>query len=125
IPVRIQEGPPVTAMADADMLEQILLNLLSNVVSHCPPETPVVSGWRLVPGFVEIRFSDDGPGMDAETLSRAFEPFYRKGNRDKAGGRGTGLGLTLIKSMVDAQGGSVQIESSQEEGTTVFFTLPL
>ncbi|NOZ13418.1 MAG: HAMP domain-containing histidine kinase [Acidobacteria bacterium] len=125
IPVRIQEGPPVTVMADADMLEQILLNLLSNVLSHCPPETSVVSGWRLVPGFVEIWFSDTGGGMDAETLSRAFEPFYRKGNRGAAGGRGTGLGLTLIKSMVDAQGGNVRIESSQGDGTTVFFTLPL
>ncbi len=121
----IQQGPCVKVSADPDLLKQILLNLLSNALRYSPSETPVVIGWKLVVGEVEIWVSDQGQGMDAETLSHAFEPFYQGKNTVVSGDKGIGLGLSLAKSMVEAQGGMIRIESEPGKGTTVSFTLPL
>lgn len=70
--------------------------------------------------FVELAIRDEGCGMDAETISRAFEPFFTK--KDEAG---TGLGLTMVYSTVKNHGGTVAIESVVGLGTTVKITLPL
>ena len=122
----IQQGPYVKVSADPDLLKQILLNLLSNALRYSPRETPVVIRWKLLPEQVEIQISDQGQGMDRETLSHAFEPFYQgKLARLVSNEKGIGLGLSLAKSMVEAQGGMIRIESEPGKGTTVFFTLPL
>lgn len=123
-PIMVDEGPYLTVMADRDLLEQILFNLLSNALRYSLDKLPVTIGWKLLPGFVEIRISDTGKGMDKETLSRVFEPFY-SGDNIKSTQKNIGLGLTLTRSMVEAQGGIIRIESVPGEGTTVFFTLPL
>ncbi len=123
--VVIKHGPHVRVLADPDLLTQILFNLLSNALRYSPPETPILIGWKLLSQNVEIRVSDQGQGMDSETLSHAFEPFYRKKSTTISADKGVGLGLTLTKSMVEAQGGSIRIESGPGRGTTVFFTLPL
>ncbi len=123
-PVVTEEGSRLTVMADRDLLEQILLNLLSNALRHSPENLPVTMGWKVLPGFVEIYVSDAGEGMDQETLSHVFEPFYSGENKTPEE-KGTGLGLTLTLSMVEAQGGTIRIESAPGKGTTVFFTLPL
>ncbi len=120
----VDEGPYLTVMADRDFLEQILLNLLSNAVRHSAEGTKITLSWKLIPGFVEIAVSDEGEGMDAQTISHVFEPFF-SGVQPKSADKGTGLGLTLTRSMVEAQGGKIRIESSPGKGTTVFFTLPL
>jgi len=122
--ITVDEGPYITVMADRDLLQQILLNLLSNALRHSPEDSPVVTGWKLLSGFVEIFVADTGEGMDRETLSRAFEPFY-SGENKSTEEKGTGLGLTLTRTMVEAQGGTIRIESTPGKGTTVFFTLPL
>jgi len=124
-PITIQEGPFFTLMADPDLLEQILFNLLSNAVRHSPAGTPIILGWKLIPDYVEIWLSDQGEGMDKKTLSHVFEPFYRGKNKNVTGEKGAGLGLPLAKSMVEAQGGAIRIESAPGKGTTVFFALPL
>ncbi len=121
----IQQGPYVKVFADPNMLKQILLNLLSNALRYSPTETPVVIGWKLLPKQVEIWVSDQGHGMDAETLSHAFEPFYQGKTTVALGDRGIGLGLSLVKSMVEAHEGTIRIESEPGKGTTVSFTLPL
>ncbi|NOX89088.1 MAG: HAMP domain-containing histidine kinase [Calditrichaeota bacterium] len=121
----IQEGPLLTLMADPDLLEQILFNLLSNAVRYSPAGTPVILGWKLIADYVEIWISDRGKGMDNKTLAHVFEPFYRGKNENVTGEKGAGLGLALTKSMVEAQGGTIRIESTPGNGTTVFFTLPL
>lgn len=120
----VDEGPYLTVMADRDLLEQILFNLLSNAVRYSSENLPVTIGWKLLPDFVEISVVDAGEGMDEETLSRVFEPFF-SGTGGKSTDKNTGLGLTLTRSMVEAQGGKIRIESSPGKGTTVFFTLPL
>jgi two-component system OmpR family sensor kinase len=124
-PLVIQQGPHVKVWADPDMLKQILLNLLSNALRYSPPETPVVISWRLLPDRVEIRVADQGKGMDAETMSHVFEPFYQGKSAGISGEKGIGLGLCLARSMVEAHQGTIWVRSEPGRGTTVFFTLPL
>jgi signal transduction histidine kinase len=122
--MKIEKGPFLTVMADSDLLEQILLNLLTNAIRHSPENSVLTLGWKLLPGFVEIWFSNEGEGMGQETLSHVFEPFFSGENNDLAK-KGTGLGLTLTRLMVEAQGGTIRIDSVPDKRTTVFFTLPL
>ena len=68
--------------------------------------------------------SDDGPGIEAHHLPRLFERFYRcDPGRSRAMG-GTGLGLSIVKHLVEAMGGSVQVESTSGQGTRFSFTIP-
>ncbi len=121
----IQKGILLTIMADPGLLEQILFNLLSNAIRYSSPSTSIIVGWKLIPDYVEIWVTDQGKGIERETLSHVFEPFYRGKNQKSEGEKGTGLGLTLVKSMVEAHGGTIRINSAPGQGTTVFFTLPL
>jgi len=122
--VIIQKGPSITLMADPDFLEQILFNLFSNAIRYSPPDATIIFGWELVTDHVRFWISDQGEGMDKETLSHVFEPFYRGKQQKYWGEKGSGLGLSLAKSMVEAHGGSIKIESTPGKGTTVFFTFP-
>ncbi len=123
--VVLKPGPFVMISADPDLLQQILLNLLSNALRHSTGKAPVVITWRLTPTFVEIEISDQGEGMDSETLSHVFEPFFKGKSRGRSSGKRSGLGLALAKSMVEAHGGSIHIRSKPNKGTTVTFTLPM
>jgi len=103
---------------DAEKLQQALTNLLSNAYKYSPGggeirlDTVVDDGGR-----IGIRVSDRGIGMTPEQLSRCFERFYRA---DASGNiPGTGLGLTLVKEIVEIFGGTIQVESKHGEGTAV------
>jgi two-component system phosphate regulon sensor histidine kinase PhoR len=111
-------------LADSDLLEQILLNLLENAIKY-GQEGGNVSVHADQDGHEQIRVSvaDDGPGIPPESLERIFERFFRI---DKARSRaqgGTGLGLSIVKHISQALGGRVWVESKMGEGTTFFFTL--
>jgi len=119
--VSVAEGPDITLQADPDMLQQILLNLFTNALNHSSPDTAIVFSWRLLPGRVEILVRDFGSGIPKEVLPHVFEPFFSASPER----RGAGLGLALVKSMTEAHGGSVTIESEEGAGTTVRIVLPL
>ncbi len=124
-PIVIEKGPSITLLADSGLLEQILFNLLSNAVRYSPVQTPIILGWKLIPGYVELWVADQGQGMDKDIVLHVFEPFYRGKKQNSANGKGTGLGLGLARSMVEAHGGTIHIASAPDKGTTVSFTLPL
>jgi two-component system phosphate regulon sensor histidine kinase PhoR len=110
-------------VADRRALEHVLNNLVDNAVKYCGPGSTVrVSGFELEDS-VRIAVSDDGPGIEHRHLSRIFERFYRvdAGRSRELGG--TGLGLSIVKHLVEAMGGSVQVESTPGVGTTFSFTL--
>jgi signal transduction histidine kinase len=119
--VTVAEGPEVTLQADPDMLQQIFLNLFTNAVHHSPEEKEIVIRWRLIPGGVEIEVRDFGSGIPPEALPHVFEPFFSA----TPGHQGAGLGLALVKSMTEAHGGHVTIESEPGKGTTVRVILPV
>ncbi len=117
----VNEGPDVTLPADPNMLQQIFLNLFTNAVRHSTPDKAICFSWRLIPGEVEILVQDAGSGISPEVLPRVFEPFFSASDRRN----GAGLGLALVKSMTEAHGGRVTIESEVGKGTTVRVVLPL
>src|SRR5215470_5167874 len=112
--------------ADRDRLAQILINLVDNGVKYTPRGGSVtVEVTDAGGGLVEVAVSDTGIGIPAADLPRITERFYRV---DKARSRelgGTGLGLAIVKHLVVAHGGDLRIESEQERGTSVRFTLPV
>jgi PAS domain S-box-containing protein len=106
--------PPVRF--DPDKLRQVIWNLVSNALDA--QGSRVALRARRAEGGVEVRVADDGAGMTPDVLARLFEPF----RTTKA--RGTGLGLTISKAIIEKHGGSIRIESAPGEGTSVSFTLP-
>jgi two-component system sensor histidine kinase BaeS len=117
------DAPP--AWADADRIEQVLLNLLDNAIKYSPPGGTVTV--KVVAGpdhsaLVQVR--DEGIGIPAEDLPHIGRRFYRA---DKARSRakgGSGLGLAIAQALVAAHGGRLWLESQEGQGTTVSFTLP-
>jgi PAS domain S-box-containing protein len=113
--------PPV--LADPDLLERILLNLLTNAMKYSPPETPVRVEARLKGSEVEIAVIDQGAGIAPEDQARIFERFYRSQNIQRRDS--VGLGLYITRKLVETHGGRIGIESEPGKGSTFFFTLPV
>jgi PAS domain S-box-containing protein len=110
---------------DPRRLERVLNNLLSNAVKFTPEGGSVeVTAWQ-DDGHLKVRVSDTGVGIPAEDLSDLFQPFHRGRNVTKQAIEGTGLGLTIVKALVEAHRGTIEVESELGKGTTVELTLPL
>jgi len=110
---------------DADRLAQLLTNLLSNAVQYSPRGSPVdlrVSGGAGEPVTIEVRNGGD-PIPEAD-LRGLFEPFHRSAASDQASPGGLGLGLFIVKQIVEGHGGAVAVRSSAADGTTFTVTLP-
>ena len=110
---------------DRDKIEQVLYNVISNSIKYTPNggKIGIRAGKLYGDFFVEIK--DNGIGIPEKDLDRIFERFYRV---DKARSRelgGTGLGLSISKSIVDAHGGTIRVESKVGEGTKVIIFLPV
>jgi len=116
-----EDLPPV--LADPDLLERILLNLLSNAMKYSPPECPVSLAASRRDGKVLVSVTDRGAGIVPEDQAHIFERFYRpKGVRHSDS---VGLGLYITRMLVEAHGGLIHVESTPGEGSTFSFTLPL
>jgi PAS domain S-box-containing protein len=113
---------PSPVMADEDMLRRALSNLLDNAHRHAGPSARVRLSAAAGPaGGVRISVSDDGPGMSPEHQDRVFEPFVKL-----SGGReGAGLGLAIVRSILEAHGTRPDLRSAPGEGTEISFTLPV
>jgi two-component system phosphate regulon sensor histidine kinase PhoR len=119
----VNEGAGTRVRGDRRALEHVLTNLVDNAVKYCGKGAHV----RLIAAElgeqVMLSVADDGPGIESRHLPRIFERFYRvdAGRSRELGG--TGLGLSIVKHLVEAQGGSVQVDSRPGQGTTFSFTL--
>jgi two-component system phosphate regulon sensor histidine kinase PhoR len=118
-------GPDVALEADLSRLRQVLVNLVANAVKFTPAGGSVkVRAWR-ENGHVRFMVSDSGIGIPAKDLPHIFDRFYRvtKGRSRLQGG--SGLGLTIVKQAIDAHRGDISVESTEGQGTTFYFQLPL
>ncbi|WP_405088542.1 sensor histidine kinase [Microbispora sp. NBC_01389] len=120
-PVTVDAPSSLVAVVDEARIRQVLVNLLGNVRAHTPEETKATVRILRAPGAVTIQVSDTGPGMSPEQAERAFDRFQR--GEDHLSG-GAGLGLSIVKAIVEAHGGRCRIISSPGGGTAVHIGLP-
>jgi signal transduction histidine kinase len=120
--VAVQDSLPAI-QADPDALDRILKNLVSNAIKYSPAGSQVTVSARAGVGEVEITVADEGRGIPTSALPRIFEPYYRAPDAADTA-RGVGLGLAVVKALVEAQSGAIRVESVAGQGTRVTFTLP-
>jgi signal transduction histidine kinase/CheY-like chemotaxis protein/anti-sigma regulatory factor (Ser/Thr protein kinase) len=117
---------PVRAEVDPEMWETIVLNLLSNAVKFTPAgRVSVRTGTRRDGGVdvIEVTVADTGVGIAPHDRQRVFERFYRADNVSTRSVEGSGIGLSLVRSLVELHGGTVGLDSAVEEGTSVHIEL--
>jgi signal transduction histidine kinase len=115
-------APGLTVPADRDRLRQALANLVDNAIKYTPGDGRVDITAALEGREVVIRVADTGPGISEQDLPRIFDRLYR-GDHSRAT-RGLGLGLSLVRAYVEAQGGSVSVNSVPGNGATFTLRLP-
>lgn len=118
----IADGLP-EVWADAQRLEQVVVNLVSNAVKITPPGGSVTVRARVTDELVEVAVADTGPGLGAEDRSRVFEPFFRTDDSRQRKVTGTGLGLSISRDLVRAHGAEMDVESQPHEGATFLFRM--
>lgn len=129
--------PPVAV--DEDLVTRVLVNLLDNAIKFSPQGSVVsvrANGVSAVPTFegssesasqhyVSVSVTDTGPGIPEEYREKVFEKFSQVEEQESRRGRGSGLGLTFCKLVVEAHGGRIWVESQMGQGSTFTFTLPV
>lgn len=114
---------PLAVDGDVDYLERALVNLLTNAVKFTPDDGHIVVLAGRSGDCVVLRVTDTGVGIPAYELARVFQRFFRSAlTRDEV--PGTGLGLTIVKAVVEAHGGRIEVRSEQGAGTEFTVTLP-
>jgi len=116
---------PILITGDFDQLRQILINLGSNAVQYCPPDSSVWISLQKNKKEVIIKVRDNGPGIAAVDLPHVFERFYRSDKARTEIEEGSGLGLAICEEIARAHDGSLTVDSAEGEGATFILTLPL
>jgi len=111
--------------ADRDKLDQVLTNLLSNAIKYSPDGGKITIHAREIDeNKVSVSITDQGIGIPEDQISRLFTRFHRVDSRDSRKQYGTGIGLYLVKHLIEAHHGEVSVASTQSEGSTFTFVLP-
>ena len=111
-------------LADKERLIQVLTNLVHNALRYTPPGARIVVATRAISNGVEISVSDNGPGIPPQDLPRIFERFWRgEKSRSRSTG-GSGLGLAVVKQLVEAHGGRISVRSAPGKGAQFIIFLP-
>ncbi len=116
------DAPPV--LADRDRVDQVFSNLIGNAIKFTPEGGRITV--EVAPDGTEVRFAvvDTGIGIAADSLPHVFDRFWQA-RRPRPEGHGIGLGLAIVRGIVEAHGGRVWVESQEGLGTTFYFTLPI
>ena len=119
-----QDLPPV--LVDEVFMGQILSNTLDNAAKYSGPDAPIRISASVVPnGRVKVTIEDGGPGVPDELLPRLFEKFYRVPRKGEGSRRGTGIGLAVVRGLIEAMGGQVVARRSSLGGLAVDFDVPI
>ena len=123
--VELLNGPSEgRVLADRTRLRQVVLIVLDNALRHTPAGNTIYLGSRLDGKQVKIEIRDSGAGIDAAHLDKLFDRFYQVDSSRGGENKGSGLGLSIAKSLIEAHEGQIRIESQPGQGTKVFFCLP-
>jgi signal transduction histidine kinase len=115
--------PP--AWADPDMLMRVFSNLCDNALRHTPGGGTVVIEARQQGHMLEVAVTDSGRGIPPEALARVFDRFYRADTSRQVRTGGTGLGLTIVRAIVESHGGTIRAENAPHGGARIIFSIPI
>jgi signal transduction histidine kinase len=115
---------PLNVMGDPNRLAQVVANLLSNAIKYSPEGGTVEVVGEQLNGFARVSVRDEGLGIPDELQQRVFAKFFR-GNAGASGIQGSGLGLTIARSVVEAHGGRMSFESASGKGSVFWLELPI
>jgi len=118
------EPAPLAVMVDPGVFVQVLENLVSNAIKYSPPGKSILVRLRKSPAAVRVEVEDEGPGITAEDQKKLFGKFARLSAKPTGGEHSTGLGLSIVKKMVEAMNGKVWCESELGKGATFFVEFP-
>jgi heavy metal sensor kinase len=119
----ISEVSPLEISGDSERLAQVVTNLLTNAIQYNRPAGEVCVELRSENGLAVLKISDTGQGIAPEDLPRVFERFYRA-DQSRTGAGNAGLGLSICKAIVEAHGGTIEVASEPNVGTTFTARLP-
>lgn len=121
----LDTSPVLPLLLDPTKIEQVLDNLITNAIKFSPPGSQVFI--RIQPAKKEILLTvqDEGPGIPADEVEKLFKPFQRTSVKSTAGEKSTGLGLAIIKRIVEGHGGQIWLKSQVGTGSTFFVSLPI
>jgi len=123
IALDLDPGVPVLR-ADSDKITQVITNLVKNAVKYAPDAPDIRVTSALDGGNAHVRIIDRGPGIPADALEKVFERYYRVEDATR-GVEGTGLGLPIVRAIIELHGGRAWAESAPGAGATFHFTLPI
>lgn len=120
-----RKGEEVTLIGQRDLLQELFMNLFDNAIKFSDGKNVITASVYETTTHVNIAVSDKGRGIDEEKVGRIFERFYRgEGSRNTKVVEGSGIGLSLVKHIVDIHNGEIQVNSEPGEGTTFLISLP-
>lgn len=126
ISIRTSFDRQATLIADQDRLQQVMWNVLSNAIKFTPKGGQVAVEMTATAEDVRITVVDNGIGIDAEFLARVFDRFSQADATQSRAHRGLGLGMAIVRHLVEMHGGSVTVDSAgKDQGTTVVVVLPI
>jgi signal transduction histidine kinase len=120
----VEDGLP-GIKADPDLLAQAVTNVLGNAIKYSPPGKNVGITVRTDDEDILIEVVDNGYGIAPQDIERIFEKFYRVPRAESADQQGTGLGLTLVREIMESHGGQVTAQSELGRGSTFTLRLPI
>ncbi len=115
---------PIEIKADYSRLKQVLLNLIDNAVKYSEADTPIIFKLNKLQDKAIIQVCDKGYGIPLQQQARIFERFYRVDESRSHATAGCGLGLSIVKTLVEGMGGNVNVQSKLGEGSTFTISLP-
>jgi PAS domain S-box-containing protein len=119
----LMPAAPLTVYADPRRISQVLDNLLSNAVKYSPEGGSITVKLDTATEHCTISVSDEGIGMSSEQIERIFDKFYRV-DASTTAVQGVGLGMTIVRDLIESHGSEITVKSAPGQGTTISFTLP-
>jgi len=122
---RLSQDTPQTIEMDSRQIERVFINLISNAIKFTPEKGTIQVSSSMNNQTVTFTVADTGIGIPEENLTRLFDEFYRVDNSINQNVKGTGLGLALVKKIIEAHHGTIHVTSKVNEGTAFHFCLPV
>ena len=123
--VRLNLGDlPETISMDAMRIRQVIYNLISNAIKYSPRQSQITISTKIDGKYAILSVMDTGYGMSEEQVAKLFQLYYRTEDAEASDIEGTGLGLFIVKTFVDAHGGQIEVSSKKGSGTTFTVYLP-